>query len=171
MCHHLWIASPLTLSELRAMLPATFTADTVTGDERRLLLSWAPAARETIRLRIGGCACALYLERDEAAAQSEESALRGRYFRQGVPRDEVIRALDRHRAATRPPVAAREHRAAFAQFVAEHARTGGPLLAVRVFSAEARLPLAEAPQPTPLQAVRTTPCQWLPEDRPVRVEP
>jgi len=170
MCHHLWLGTPLTLSEVRAMLPDGFSADAADDEPRRRLSALADQTRTVVALRLGGCACALYLE-PAGASQSTESALRARYFRQGIPRATVISALDRHRAAGKSPMPPVEARRAFAEFVAEHARNAGTALFLRTYHPEGVLPAdgADAIAPRSIADVRTTPCEWLPEDQPVLV--
>jgi hypothetical protein len=174
-CHFLWLASPLTLTEIRAMLPAGIAADAAEYDERRALAAAAPDLPHAVRLRAGNCACALYLE-PPTDGRSEESVLRARYFRDGVPRDVVIRALDRHRRGQ--PVATlsaspRARREALAGFAAELARTAGTALYLRTFHAAGALPPLDdaAVERRTVSAVRAAPCTWLVEGRAVLVTP
>ena len=96
MCHFLYIATPLTLSELRSMLPAGLSADLLTPAESSRLLPLLRRSRTAARLLAGACSCDLYLRRD-LTGRSEEAELRRRYRTLGVDRDTRIRALERHR--------------------------------------------------------------------------
>ncbi|HEX6090869.1 MAG TPA: hypothetical protein VFZ13_11990 [Gemmatimonadales bacterium] len=168
MCHFLYIATPLTLSELRSMLPAGLSADLLTPGESSRLLALLPRSRTAARLLAGACSCDLYLRRD-LAGRSEEAELRRRYRALGVERDTRIRALERHRR--RGP----EHRTPaewgmhLAGFVAEHARNAGPTLYYREVSAGG---LADPPNPPvamSLAQVLEQPGTWLAEGQPTVV--
>lgn len=171
MCFHLWLGTPLTLSEVRAMLPVGFSADAAEGAPRRRLSDASRDVRTVVVLRLGACACALYLE-PSSAGQSAESALRGRYFKLGIPRPDVIRALDRHRvSSSNSHTAPADARRALVGFVAEHARTAGAALFLRTCHPDGTLPptVPTTPRSCGLADVQAAPCAWLPEDLPVRV--
>jgi hypothetical protein len=164
-CFHLYLASPLTLSEVRSMLPAGLTADLVPAAEQRFFASQLHPARTAVQLRHGGCACDLAGKRHPEMADDERS-LRARYRREATPRDVVIRALERHRdRPPGPPVGPAHWVEAVAAFVVEHylrfaAKAGGhvPWRGRTV----ARTTAAE---------VRGRPSDWLQEDQPVIVHP
>ena len=81
MCYVLYVASPLTLSEVRSMLPAGMSAHALApDDDRRLRRDFRPA-RAVVRLLIGPCSCDLVLPRD-SATHAEERELRLRHFDQ-----------------------------------------------------------------------------------------
>src|SRR5690606_34738290 len=135
MCHFLYIASPLTLSELRSMLPQGLAADLVDPAESRRLRPLLPGARTGARLIAGACSCDLFLTRD-LAGRREEAELRARYRTLGLSREAVLRALERHRRRGSVSLTSREWAGVLAGFVAEHARNGGSTLYYREFSAE-----------------------------------
>lgn len=171
MCFFLYAASPLTLSEVRSMLPAGFTADLAGAAEQAALRALHPAARTGVRLLLGACSCDLVLAR--SGSRGDERELRRRYFAAGLSRTEVIAALESHRRGGGPfdsPVAAR---AALAGFVAEHARNAGPTLYLLRFG---RDPLDRRPPKEPLVRLRPDELAgaadgWLAEERPVLVGP
>ncbi|MBA2628289.1 MAG: hypothetical protein H0U85_09770 [Gemmatimonadales bacterium] len=173
MCYVLYIASPLTLSEVRSMLPAGFTADGLAPDDERRFRGHFHPARTAARLLIGPCTCDLLLERDPDTHR-EESVLRARYGELRMSREAVIRALDGHRGHTPPerpePPAHWQH--ALAGFVGEHARNAGPTVYWLHFAKGG--PRAAPPEPPPAETitvadVRAAPATWLAEDKPVRV--
>ncbi|HXE57340.1 MAG TPA: hypothetical protein VNK43_05020 [Gemmatimonadales bacterium] len=171
MCYFISLASPLTLSEVRAMLPAGLTADPLDPSEQRLVRALHPDAPTAARILHGGCSCDLVVDR-KPVPREDEAHLRARYRALGCPRELVIRALERHRrgaeARRRPPGYWGE---AFRRFVAEHARNAGRTLYLLRFSPDGRLgPLAAVePSELPLPIVLSAPERWLPEDHPVVV--
>ena len=96
MCHFLYIGSPLTLSEVRSMLPDGLTADLLAPAETRLLLPFHTSARTFARLMAGACSCDLFIQRDREGRR-EEAELRGRFRALGLSRERTIAALERHR--------------------------------------------------------------------------
>ncbi|HEX6644548.1 MAG TPA: hypothetical protein VF037_07720 [Gemmatimonadales bacterium] len=168
MCHFLYVATPLTLSELRSMLPTGLAADLLPPAEHAVLLPLLAGARTAARLLAGACSCDLYLARDPKG-HSEEAELRRRYRELGVTRDLRIRALDRHRrhgTVLRHPM---EWARLVTAFVAEHARNAGPTLYYREVAAEGMRGPARPPEPIPLARVLELPSAWLPEGVPVVV--
>jgi len=171
MCYQLFAASPLTLSEVRSMLPAGFTADLAGPADQAALRALHPGARTGMRLLLGPCACDLVLAR--SAAREEERELRRRHFAAGLSRPQLIAALENHRRGGGrfdSPAAAR---AALAGFVAEHARNAGPTLYLLRFGPE---PLDRRPPKGPAARLRLSDLLgdvdgWLVEDRPVLVDP
>jgi hypothetical protein len=166
MCYFLYLASPLTLSEVRAMLPPGMAADLLPSPEQRLLRDLHPGARTAARLLIGGCSCDLVIARECEDGESERH-LRGRFFGAGLDRNQVIAALEAHRRAAGRKVAAPVvWQGALAAFVAEHARNAGPTLYLLRFG---RNPLPGRPMGgavtlTPSE-VLARPATWLVEDR------
>lgn len=173
MCYVLYVASALTLSEVRSMLPAGMSAHALApDDDRRLRRAFRPA-RTVVRLLIGPCSCDLLLHRDPIA-HTEERALRARYAA-AHHRDDVIAAIDAHRAIPDPMEIEPPGywRRALAAFVAEHARTAGPAVFWLRFSLEGA---AESPPDPPGSATTVTvgevlgaPDTWLIENVPIRV--
>lgn len=131
MCTWLVVASPLTASELRAMLPAGLTADPLPPSALPALRRLVPAARTLALLRRGACACDLFLARDEGA---DERHLRRRYALLGVHRALRHTALQRHRRHPAPGSPDRWGRA-LTVFAREHARTAGDSAWLRFFAA------------------------------------
>ena len=170
MCHFLYLASPLTLSEVRSMLPKGLTADFLPPADARRILALIPEGQTAARLLIGACSCDLYLQRDPEHRR-EESTLRQRYRSLGLDRTTIIEALDRHRRGTHPRRDLTTWQAALAGFVAEHARNAGDSGFYREFSAG---PLEErglntAPVTVAVRTVTQRPATWLDEDRPALV--
>jgi hypothetical protein len=170
-CYFVLVASPLTLTEVRSMLPPGLAADLAPAADQRALKALHPPAQTVARILVGACSCDLVIEREPG---SDEAHLRGRYFRLGVPRNQVITALERHRrGGPRRGESLASRQNALAAFVAEHARNAGPTLFYLQFSADAAsLGLRSAgPPPASLTVadVRARPAAWLPEGRPVVV--
>jgi len=173
MCFSLFIASPLTLSEVRSMVAPGLTADLADPATHRLIRKPWPDTQTVARLLHGACSCDLVVQR-HPVSREDEAWLRGRYRALGLTRDQVLRALDNHRAALeRRPVAAGHWSAAVAEFVAEHARNAGPSVYLLHFAHDgflAALPAAPLIERTAAE-VRTSPGAWLPEEQAVRVIP
>ena len=173
MCLSLLIASPLTLSEVRSMLAKGLTADLQDGDTQRLFRSRWPELQTVAALNHGACSCDLVVQR-HPVSREDEARLRTRYRAIGLDRDEVIKALERHRRAAAQPSKPDGHwPRTIAGFVVEHARNAGPSLYLLHFSAAARI--VSLPEGAPLEltaaSVRNTPGTWLPEGRAVLVKP
>lgn len=168
MCYFLYIASPLTLSEIRSMLAPGLSAELLDTGEARALVQRHPDAQTAARLIHGACSCDLVRYR-HPMSREDEAHLRKRYRQLGLSRDEMIRGLDNHRKALdrrqRPEGYWPQ---AVAAFVIEHARNAGPTLYYLDFSVNARLKLPPADSATvtvPVSAVRSDPAGWLPECR------
>ena len=71
MCFFLSIASPLTLSEIRSMLPSGLTADLAPSAERARLTRLHPSARTVAQLLVGACSCDLVRTRQESSLDDE----------------------------------------------------------------------------------------------------
>jgi len=170
MCFFLYIASPLTLSEVRSMLPPGLTADLLPPVEQAALRPLHPDAQTAARVLHGGCSCDLVTQR-HAVASEDETRLRARYRSMDYSRDQVIRALDVHRRALERRAQPAGHwPRAFAAFVTEHARNAGPTLYYLHFSHDGLLRAAGgAPRRVLTADVRAAPGAWLPEDSPVLV--
>jgi hypothetical protein len=170
MCYFLRLASPLTLSEVRAMLPAGLAAGGGTSAEVAWFRGVLPAAQTVAHLRVGSCACDLVRPRDPDA-RADERHLRDRYFRMGLDRDTIVAELERHRRPHPPPPQEGWPRA-LAGFVAEHARNAGPTAYELRFgrAADAANPPDLSRTATlSLDRVRSSPGQWLEEGRPITV--
>ena len=171
MCFFLYIASPLTLSEIRSMLPAGLTADLAPSGARAALQRLHRPARTVAQLLVGACSCDLVRPR-RATTLEDERELRARYQRAKLPRADIIRELERHR---RGPASREEPPSgwatALAAFAVEHARNAGPTLYLLHFGS----PDLEASGPVPVPTVRSAsdvrqhPESWLLEAQPVMV--
>ncbi len=171
MCYFVYVASPLTLSEIRSMLSPGLTADLLQASDQSILKRLHPAAQTVVRLLVGACSCALVAS-TMAADQENESRLRRRYAERSLPRSEIIRALELHRQGTeRRAQLAGSGPAALAAFVAEHARNAGVTLYYLHFGHDPPHSWATAPPPISLTMadMRARPETWLVEDRPTLV--
>jgi hypothetical protein len=170
MCYFLYIASPLTLSEVRSMLPPGLAADLLPPTEQAVLRPLLPDAQTVARVLHGGCSCDLVTQR-HTVAREDEAPLRQRYRALGYSRERVIHALDLHRRALERRAQPAGHwPRAFAAFVAEHARNAGPTLYYLHFSHDGLLGVTEGMGRRIRTAeVRAAPGAWLPEDAPVVV--
>ena len=164
MCHFLYIASPLTLSEVRSMLPPGLAADLLPPAPAARLRALLPAAQTAARLLVGACSCDLYLERDPVQHR-EEAVLRQRYRALHLNRTTIIQAVDRHRRGEHPLRSPAAWQALLAAVVAEHARNAGDTLYYREFSPGGLdgAGLSRAPLFIPLGTVRDDPAGWLEE--------
>jgi hypothetical protein len=168
MCYFLYIASPLTLSEVRSMVPPGAVADLGSFAEQQTLRRVHPEAQTVARLLIGRCSCDFVRVR-LADAQEDERHLRERYRRLEVPRSVVIEALERHRrgAGVRPPIGGWP--GSLARFVAEHARNAGPTLYHLTFSPHGSLAPPGDTRSVSVAEVLSTPEGWLREGSPALV--
>ena len=165
MCYALYLASPLTLSEIRSMLPTGFGADLVDPASQRLLRQRHPDAQTGALLLRGRCSCALI----EAGAADGvwEAELRKRYRTAKASRDSIIKALERHRALA-------ELRAAngvevFSKFVVEHSKNAGATMFYLRFGVDPFVPLSAVPAPTTVEKASKLGKDWLREGEPVVV--
>ena len=169
MCYFLYLASPLTLSEVRSMLPTRLRADLANSQTSQILKSIDPTAQSVVRILAGQCSCDLIRPR-LAGQREDERHLRERYRRLKVPRPVTIEALERHRRGLVLPSTAESLQHAVAAFVAEHARNAGTSLYFLHFSAEEE-PLSQlgTPRRTTVPQVVATPDNWLTEETPTFV--
>ncbi len=170
MCHFLYLASPLTLSEVRSMLPQGLAADFLPPADARRIRTITPGSQTTARLLVGACSCDLFLQRDPEHRR-EESVLRQRYRTMHLDRTTTIHALDRHRRGEHPPRDVEAWQTALAAFVSEHARNAGDTGFYREFSPrslEGR-GLGLAPVQVTVRTVIREPGSWLEEERPALV--
>jgi hypothetical protein len=172
MCYFLYIASPLTLSEVRSMLPAGLTADLAPAAHRAALQRIHPSARTVALLLVGACSCDLVRSRLDNPIDDERE-LRARYQSRKLPRSEIIRELERHRRGPFPrPRPAEGWANALAGFVIEHARNAGPTVYLLDFGPHPPRTTQELPaQPLrrSVAQVRTGDAPWLVEGKPVLV--
>jgi hypothetical protein len=167
-CYFLYVASPLTLSEVRSMLAPGLAAELLSPGEQRQLLKHHPDAQTGVRLVHGACSCDLVRYR-KPVSREDEAHLRARYRQLGLPREDMIRALENHRRALDQRQRPEGHwPAAVASFAVEHARNAGPTLYFLHFSHDGRLtvdPRAEPIARVSTDIVRASPGSWLPEER------
>ncbi len=167
MCYALYLASPLTLSEIRSMLPNGFGADLVDPASHRLLKKRHLDAQTGAVLLRGRCSCALV---EEGAADGVwEADLRKRYRAAKASRDDIIRALERHRALAELRPA--DGVDVFAKFIVEHAKNAGASLYYLRFGVDPFLPLTAVPAPTVTERAKSLGTDWLREGEPVVVAP
>lgn len=123
MCYLLTLVSPLTLSEIRSMLPAGVTADLVPAEQRPGRLALLSGAATAAHLAVGLCACGLVDPgRPDADA---ERAIRQQYQGRRDTRERVLAAVARHRAGQALRAAGTAPPGALGSFVVEHARNAG----------------------------------------------
>lgn len=169
MCYFLYLASPLTLSEIRSMLPVPLKADLATFQTSQVLKSIDPTAQSVVRILAGQCSCDLIRPR-VADQREDERHLRERYRRLEVPRTVTIEALERHRRGPPPFPVVESTPRALAAFVAEHARNAGTSLYYLHFSAQGEsLSQVGSPRRTTVTQVAATPDSWLVEGTPIFV--
>jgi hypothetical protein len=135
LCYFLYIASPLTLSEVRSMLPHGVTADLADFMDHQALKSLHPDAQTVARLLIGRCSCDFVRPR-VSDTREDERHLRERYRRLSAARPLVITGLERHRRRPGLRHVEKDWAMALTKFVAEHARNAGPTLYYLAFSLE-----------------------------------
>ena len=167
MCYALYLASPLTLSEVRSMLPTGFGADLVDPASQRLLKKRHLDAQTGAVLLRGRCSCALV---EEGAADGVwEAELRKRYRAAKSTRDDIIRGLERHRALAE--LRAAKGTETFTTFVLEHVKNAGPSMFYLRFGVDPFLPLTAVPAPTVVERVASLDAGWLREGEAVVVAP
>jgi hypothetical protein len=169
MCYFLYVASPLTLSEVRSMLPLGVTADLADFMEHQALKSLHPEAQTVARLLIGRCSCDFMRPR-VADTREDERHLRERYRRLGAARPQIITGLERHRRRPGLRYIEKDWASALVKFVAEHARNAGPTLYYLDFSLEPVTPdPSEQVRRITVSEALADPKGWLVEDSPTLV--
>ena len=171
LCYFLYIASPLTLTEVRSMLPAGTTAELASYPDQQSLKSLLPAAQTVASILVGRCSCDLVRDR-LPDPREDERYLRQRYRALQLPRPHVIESLHRHRVRGRSGLAAPPHwPETLAHFVVEHARNAGPTLYLLHFGSKDSLVLnLQEPNPTlSVNDVRLDHRGWLAEGQPTLV--
>ena len=169
MCYFLYVASPLTLSEVRSMLPPGLTADLGSFSDHQALRAIHPYAATVARILSGRCSCDLARPRLSEPTEDERH-LRERYRQLKVPRATVITALERHRRPEGVRSRGADRATELWKFVAEHARNAGPTLFYLTFSPDSA-PLSPPAKLHPLAASTATgtPHNWLQEGTPTLV--
>jgi hypothetical protein len=150
------------------MLPAGIAADVLPTAELARLRLMLPAAQTAAHLRVGPCSCDLVRPR-QMGSREDERDLRLRYTRLGLPRDRIIRELERHRRDAAPVEPPGGWRRALAEFAAEHARNAGPTLYRLDFEPGGRDADDGQPLTRTVAEVRADPDGWLQEGHPVVV--
>jgi hypothetical protein len=168
-CYFLYIASPLTLSEIRSMLPDGITVDLADPIEQQVLKSSQRGIQTVARLLIGRCSCDFVRQR-HADLREDERHLRERFRQQEVSRALTIAGLERHRAGAKVPGPGKGWGRTLVDFVREHARNAG----TTVYQLGFLPPSSNLPPGAPLREVkldRVTPEleTWLVEGIPVAV--
>lgn len=165
MCYFVDIATPLTLSEVRSMLPVGLSAQPVSAVETAALRRLLPNALTVATLLAGACSCDLVRAR-HADPREDERHLRTRYFAMKLARDRIIVELERHRR--RPAAAATPDwgMTALRAFAGEHARNAGPTMYRLWFGPAGGAPsLSGARRVTRTVAeMRSRPSGWLEEN-------
>jgi hypothetical protein len=169
MCYFLYLASPLTLSEVRSMLPPGLSADLTAFPDQQKLKAIHSTAQTVARILVGRCSCDLVRPR-LADPREDERRLRERFRKLGVNRSLVIQALERHRQGWGPTLPADSWPEAMSRFVAEHARNAGTCLYHLQFSPEAG-PLSRLGEVRRVTVAQVTadPSGWLLEGAPTFV--
>lgn len=169
MCYFLYIASPLTLSEVRSMLPTGLTAELASSPNQQALKAVHPQAQTVARILSGRCSCDLVRAR-LPETKADERYLRERYRRLQLPRSQIIAALERHRAGSDIRHTREEWPAELSRFVAEHVRNAGPTLYYLSFSADAGAvpPLGDVRRIGAAEVI-AGPGDWLAEKAPTVV--
>ena len=171
MCYFLLLASPLTLSEVRSMLPPGLTADLAPFLDQQALKSVHPDAQTVARILAGRCSCDLVHQR-LADPRADERHLRERYHQLGITRTAMIAAFERHRRGSASRAPRDGWPVALSKFVAEHARNAGPTLYLLRFEPGDTGILPNS-VPTPSECspsqVQVRPDSWLAEGKPILV--
>lgn len=152
------------------MLPAGLTADPLPSSELARVRPVLPRAQTLAHLRVGRCSCDLVRPR-LPEPREDERHLRQRYRALGLPRDRIIRELERHRRVSADLLAPPGGwRAALAGFIAEHARNAGPtLLRLSFLPQTASAADTAGPVQRTVAEVRANPDGWLEEGPPILV--
>ncbi len=165
MCFSLVLVSPLTLSEVRSMLPGGMAADAIGPDAQVPFRRLVSNAHTAVMLRAGRCACRLVPTRFPPP-RTDEAHLRDRYRALRASRQDVATALARHRSAAPGPA---PDDGALSALVREHARNAGTAAFLLTFGTNDRPP--DIPPAMTTRAVGQVgrDDSWLPEDVVTRV--
>jgi hypothetical protein len=169
-CYFLYIASPLTLSEIRSMLPDGVSADLAQSVEQAVLKPLLRGTQTVARLLVGRCSCDFVRQR-HPEQHEDERHLRERYRRLGTPRALIIPALERHRAGARVPSPSKGWNQSLVDFVREHARNAGSTVYQLAFLPPPNIlpPQQEGIREIALDRVTPELGSWLVEGSPVVV--
>ena len=169
MCYFLYLASPLTLSEIRSMLPPGLTVDLCSSSDHQALRSLHRGTATVARILAGRCSCDLVRTR-LSNPTDDERHLRERYRGLKVPRAKVIAALDRHRRQETSSPSRPAGSAELTRFVAEHARNAGPSLYYLSFDPDSGpLSVPFGLEPIAAPAAAMTSGGWLRESTPILI--
>jgi hypothetical protein len=168
-CYFLLLATPLTLSEVRSMLPAGLAAHPVGSTDASAIRRLLPGAQTVATLVVGGCSCDLVRTRDPDP-RTDERHLRARYFGLGLTRERIILELERHRRGRGPSERSGDWPRALRAFVAEHARNAGPTLYLLRFEpGDARTAGVTPAITRTVPEMESLAGAWLPEGQPVLI--
>ena len=142
-------------------------ADLLDPASQRLLKKRHPDAQTGVVLLRGRCSCALVQVGAEDGVW--EADLRKRYRAAKASRDDIIRALERHRALTELRPA--DGLDVFAKFIVEHAKNAGASMYYLRFGIDPFLPLTAVPAPHAAERAKALTTGWLREGEPVVVAP
>jgi hypothetical protein len=168
-CYFLYIASPLTLSEIRSMLPDGITVDLAEPVEQQIFKSSTRGVQTVARLLVGRCSCDFVRQR-HAEPLEDERHLRERFRQREIGRALTIPGLERHRAGAKVPVPDKGWRRTLVDFVHEHARNAGRTIYQLAFLPPSSVLTQQVPV-RELKLNRVTPEleSWLVEGAPVAI--
>ena len=170
MCYQLVLVSPLTLSEVRSMLPTGTHADAMGPSTQAPWRALLAGSQTAVVLRAGHCACGLLQPRFRAG-HTDETHLRERYRALRVPRAQVQRALERHQRSA--VAGTRAEPDALIRLATEHARNAGASAWLLGFSPHDEPPALPATGVTICRVAElaANPDGWLVEGRVTLVQP
>ncbi len=166
MCYALTLVSPLTLTEVRSMLPDGVAADLVPPSLRPIFLDQLLDGKTAAALTVGRCACGLVGGSDHHPDE-DEKRLRDGYRKLRWTRKAVIETLERHRAGAQARGQRDDWGHAFRSFIVEHHRNAGTTLYLLQLGAVV-IPRVR-PQNHPIHEVWSPFSTWLPPGEPVLV--
>lgn len=155
------------------MLPSGLRADPVSKAEQGVLLPHHPDAQTAIQIVHGACSCDLVRAR-LPVTREDEAHLRSRYRQLGLPRDQVIVALENHRRSAQQRERPEGYwPGAINGFALEHARNAGPSLYFLGFSHRGALEIPRGARvvTVPAGQLAGSPSGWLPENQLTMLEP
>lgn len=165
MCFTLVLVSPLTLSEVRSMLPGGITADAIGPDAQVPFRRLVSNAQTAVVLRAGRCACRLVPKRFPPP-RTDLAHLRDRYRALRATRHEVAAAIARHRSGA---MGTAPGDGALSALVREHARNAGTAALILTFGTSDRPPDIPTTTTTVAAGQVGSDDTWLPEDVVTRV--
>jgi hypothetical protein len=168
MCYFLYLASPLTLSEIRAMLPDGVTAHSGGAKEQEMFRAIQRSTQTVAQLLIGRCSCG-FVEQAGSPAENERH-LRQRYRSLGFTREQIISALERHRVSQQVPPPEEGWRSSLVDFVREHSRNARKSIYDLAFESLSIDPPASSElRQLPVDRVTSSLETWLQEGSPVLI--